>query len=127
MLKTAHDLVEIAKQQICEVAPLEVHPLLHSSMRIIDVREPDEYAAGHLPGAVNIPRGMLEFKVSGEADWQNPEQAVLLYCKTSGHAALATCSLQSLGFTQVRSMAGGFDAWQAAGLPIEKPVLPKFD
>lgn len=127
MLKTAHDLVEIAKQQICEVAPLEVQPLLHSSMRIIDVREPDEYAAGHLPGAVNIPRGMLEFKVSGEADWQNPEQAVLLYCKTSGRATLATCSLQSLGFTQVRSMAGGFDAWQAAGLPIEKPVLPKFD
>lgn len=127
MLKTAHDLVEIAKQQICEVAPLAVQPLLHSSTRIIDVREPDEYAAGHLPGAVNIPRGMLEFKVSGEADWQNPEQAVLLYCKTSGRAALATCALQSLGFTQVRSMAGGFDAWQTAGLPIEKPALPKFD
>jgi rhodanese-related sulfurtransferase len=52
---------------------------------------------------------------------------IVLYCKTSGRAALAACALQDMGYLNVRSIAGGFDAWAAAGKPVVKPVLPTFE
>ena len=91
----------------------------------VDVREPDEFAAGHVPGAVNVPRGMLEFRI---ADLQPDGNApVLVYCKTSGRAALSCQSLASLGYTQLRSVAGGFDQWLAEGFLVEHAVLPSFE
>jgi rhodanese-related sulfurtransferase len=93
---------------------------------VIDVREPDEYAAGHLPGAVNLPRGLLEFKLSGNPALERRDLAVVLYCKTSGRAALSACSMQAMGYLNVVSIAGGYDAWVAAGKPVVKPNLPSF-
>jgi rhodanese-related sulfurtransferase len=62
----------------------------------------------------------------------NPELSardlnIVLYCKTSGRAALAACALQDMGYLQVQSIAGGFDAWAAAGKPVVKPSLPSFE
>lgn len=126
-MKTAHDLVLAAKTQCREVSVTEAQALLLSADAIIDVREADEYAAGHVPGAINIPRGLLEFKLSGTPALDQRDLSVVLYCKTSGRSALAAISMQTMGYLDVVSMAGGFDAWVEAGLPVVKPALPKFD
>ncbi|MFZ9498311.1 MAG: rhodanese-like domain-containing protein, partial [Polynucleobacter sp.] len=64
MFKTAHDLVLEAKQQISEVSTDDALQALVSKPLVLDVREPDEFQQGHLPSAINIPRGMLEFRMS---------------------------------------------------------------
>lgn len=125
MTVTATDLVAEARARIREVAPsaLGAPP---ARATLIDVREPAEFATGHLAGAVNIPRGLLEFQVDAQpavanvtdpalADRQRP---LVVYCRTGGRAALAADSLQRMGFTDVRSLAGGIEAWIAAGQPV---------
>jgi rhodanese-related sulfurtransferase len=94
---------------------------------LIDVREADEYAAGHLPGAMHLSRGMLEFKLSATAALSARNLKVVLYCKTSGRAALAACAMLEMGYLDVKSIAGGYDAWVAAGLPAQRPEVPSFD
>lgn len=126
-MKTAHDLVLAAKLQCREVAIQDAQALLRSADVIIDVREADEYAAGHLAGAINIPRGLLEFKLSGTPALEPRDLNVVLYCKTSGRAALAATTMQSMGYLQVVSIAGGMDAWVQAGMPVVKPVQPLFE
>lgn len=111
---TAQQLVEQAKQQIQEIDVNEAHQQL-ADYHIIDVREPDEYAQGHLPNAINIPRGMLEFKITDNiADKATP---ILVYCKTGGRASLSAQALQTLGYTAVKSIAGGYEAWMGQNLP----------
>ena len=124
---TAHDLVQEAKKRIVEVSPQEAQSLLDSGLLLLDVREPAEYEEGHVPGAINIPRGMLEFKMSQEESLTNRQRPIMLYCKTSGRAALSAVALQTLGFEHVRSISGGFDAWCAAGLPTDKPKALSFE
>ena len=125
-MKTALDLVMAAKAQSREIALAEANAALAAADVVIDVREPDEYAAGHLQGAVNLPRGLLEFKLSGNPALERRDLAVVLYCKTSGRAALAAASMQAMGYLNVVSIAGGYDAWVAAGKPVVKPNLPSF-
>lgn len=126
-MKTAHDLVLAAKSQCREVTIQEAQALLPSADVIIDVREADEYAAGHLAGAINIPRGLLEFKLSGTPALEPRDLNVVLYCKTSGRAALAATTMQSMGYLQVVSIAGGIDAWVQADMPVVRPVQPRFE
>jgi rhodanese-related sulfurtransferase len=90
---------------------------------IIDVREPAEYAAGHIPGAINIPRGVIEFKIwkhVGFPDNTNTGMKTYLYCKSGGRCALATRSLKDLGFTNVIAVDMKFKAWRDAGYPIAR-------
>jgi rhodanese-related sulfurtransferase len=126
-MKSAHDLVVAAKSRVTEVPLAQAEQAILDADLLIDVREADEYAAGHLPGAVHISRGLLEFKLSGTPALAARDQKVVLYCKTSGRAALAACALLDMGYLQVTSLAGGFDAWVAAGKPVHKPVPPSFD
>ena len=115
MAQTAKDLVAAAKKTIKEVTLEEGQAMIQSSL-VLDVREPAEYAAGALPKAVNIPRGVLEFKIGDHPRFKGQQdEAILLYCKTGGRAALATEALIKLGFSKVVSLAGGFDAWQESG------------
>lgn len=119
MPMTAMDLVAAAKQQIREISPAEAGPLLGNA-KVLDVREPAEFAAGKLPGAVNIPRGVLEFQIGnhpGFAGCQNTD--LLVYCLSGGRSALAVETLQKLGYGRAVSLAGGYQAWSDAGLPIE--------
>ena len=96
---------------------------------MIDVREPQEYAGGHIRGAVNIPRGVLEFEImtNPAVDFvtakepQVRDASIYLYCRSGGRSALAAESLERLGFTNVMSVAGGIQAWEAAQLPIQVP------
>jgi rhodanese-related sulfurtransferase len=126
-MKTAHDLVAAAKSRVQEVSTEAAEQAIREADVLVDVREADEYAAGHLAGAVHISRGMLEFRFSGNPALQSRDIKVVLYCKTSGRAALAAAALHDMGYLNVQSIAGGFDAWAAAGKPVAKPEAPSFE
>lgn len=126
-MKTAHDLVAAAKTRIQEVTLADAEQAIREADVLLDVREADEYAAGHLPGAMHASRGMLEFKLSNSPELSSRDLKIVLYCKTSGRAALAACALHDMGYVQVKSISGGFDAWSAAGKPVVKPSLPTFE
>jgi rhodanese-related sulfurtransferase len=126
MAVTPHELVVEAKSQIKEVGAADAQALL-GKRTVIDVREYDEYAAGHLPGAINIPRGVLEFKIGMVPECANKAGSFLVYCRTSGRAALSTVQLQKIGYTDVISMAGGFEVWNNEGRPVEKPEPVNFE
>jgi rhodanese-related sulfurtransferase len=92
---------------------------------IVDVRQEDEYADGFVPGAVNVPRGLIEFriwKLAGFPDKTDMNKQMTLYCLTGGRCALATKSLQDLGFTNVTSVDMKFEDWVKAGYPVAKPA-----
>jgi rhodanese-related sulfurtransferase len=121
MAMTAMDLVAQARQNITEVSISDAHNAPGKAL-ILDVREPGEYAAGCLPGAVNIPRGVLEFKIGAHPDFQERFDAkIIVYCQTGGRSALATEALQKIGYSGAVSMAGGFKAWAENGLPVAQP------
>lgn len=126
-MKTAHDLVVQAKQAVQEISVEQAVAAIQTCDVLIDVREADEYAAGHLPGAIHMSRGMLEFKIAGNPKMQARDLNIVLYCKTSGRAALSAKSLADMGYTHVRSIAGGVDAWVAAGHEVYKPAQPSFE
>ena len=126
-MKTAHDLVAAAKSRVQEVPLAQADQALLRADVLLDVREGDEFASGHLPAAIHVSRGLLEFKLSSTPALTSRDLKVVLYCKTSGRAALAACALQDMGYLQVQSIAGGFDAWVAAGKPVVKPVTPSFE
>ena len=126
-MKTAHDLVAAAKTRVQEISVASADQAIRDADVLVDVRESDEFAAGHLPGAVHISRGMLEFKFSGAPALQPRDIKIVLYCKTSGRAALAAAALHDMGYLNVQSISGGFDAWVAAGKPVAKPESPSFE
>jgi len=126
MAVTPHDLVVEAKSQIKEVTCDDAQILLGKRI-ILDVREYDEFAAGHLPGAINVPRGVLEFKIGMIPEAADKNAPVLLYCRTSGRAALSAVQLQRIGYSDVISMAGGFDQWATEQRPTEKPEPINFE
>jgi rhodanese-related sulfurtransferase len=126
-MKTAHDLVVQAKALTRELPIDQIEPVMREADVVLDVREADEFSAGHVPGAIHASRGMLEFKLSASPDWSRRDLKVVLYCKTSGRAALAAAAMKDMGYLNVTSMAGGFDAWVAAGKPVAKPQQPSFE
>jgi rhodanese-related sulfurtransferase len=129
MPKSLADLVREALAEVREVGPDEVHALLarpdRGGFEILDVREPDEFAAGHLPGARLYPRGFLEVR----ADLAHPKRdawlsasrgrPLVLYCGGGQRSALAAQSLRRMGFTNVASMAEGWTGWTKRGFPTE--------
>ena len=126
-MKTASDLVAAAKTRVQEISIDDAEQAIRDADLLLDVREADEFAAGHMNGAVHISRGMLEFKFSANPALQSRDMKIVLYCKTSGRAALSALALHDLGYLNVQSIAGGIDAWVAAGKPIVKPQLPTFE
>lgn len=126
-MKNAHDLVQDAKLHVQEV-PLDLaEKAIQQADVLIDVREAEEYMAGHISGAVHMSRGVLEFKLSGTPALAARDTRIVLYCKTSGRAALAACALQSMGYLNVQSIAGGFDAWVTAGKSVARAEQPSFE
>jgi rhodanese-related sulfurtransferase len=108
-------LVAEAKKNITEVSPAEAAAKSKSGEAVIvDVREKDEWDEGHIPGAIHISRGTIELDVEEKVPDTNA--LIICHCGGGGRSALATESLQKMGYKNVRSMAGGFKAWKAAGL-----------
>ena len=118
-MSTAADLVSHAKSRIREITPQELSAQL-AKVTVVDVREPDEFLAGHLPGAINIPRGLLEFRVDNHPIVCDRNCTIVLQCQSGGRSALATVVMQELGYKNVVNLAGGIAAWNAAGLPVER-------
>ena len=118
MAKTAMDLVQEAKKLISEVSLEQATSMLDNNSIVLDVRELLEYQTGHIPNAFHISRGMLEFMIANHPEFQDKSISIVVYCKTGGRSALATATLQQLGFTNVHSMLGGFDVWS------EDSVIP---
>lgn len=120
MILNVEQMVGEAKTQIREVDTETALRMIAEDAVVLDVREPSEYAAGSLPRAVNIPRGVLEFSVIDHPALTRREYPILVYCRSGGRSALATRTLQDMGFGQVASLAGGFEAWSAKALPVAR-------
>ena len=123
MAKGMKDFVAEARARVAEVSTEDVATMSDGSILLLDVREPGEFQAGFLPGAVNVPRGMLEAKADPsmpphDARLADREQAIIVYCASGARSLLAASTLLEMGFTNVKSMAGGFSAWQQGGREI---------
>jgi len=119
MSMTPMQLVAEARAQIQEVDPPSAWDSMSNPVQILDVREASEFEAGRIPGAVNIPRGILEFRIGELPDFTNKAAPILIYCRTGGRAALAAVQLSKIGYTNLKSITGGIMAWQTANLPVE--------
>jgi rhodanese-related sulfurtransferase len=119
MARGFEKLVEEAKKKITEISPSEAAAKLEShDAVIVDVREKDEWDEGHIPDAIHISRGTIELDI--EEKLPDTNAMIICHCGGGGRSALAAESLQKMGYQNVRSMAGGFKAWKAAGLPATK-------
>ena len=117
--------VEGARKQVKTIGMEEYRRLVENpgAALIVDVREPHEYAAGHVPGSVNIPRGLLASKiwshVGSPADTEM-DRPIVLQCQSGRRASLAAQSLEDLGFTRTAAVIMNLEDWQKAGHPFIK-------
>src|ERR1700724_4834051 len=119
--KGFQELIGDAKKKITEISPTDAASKTKSSNTVIvDVREKDEWDEQHIPDAVHMSRGMLEFEI--EDKYPDREMTIICHCGGGGRSALAAESLQKMGYKKVRSMARGFKAWKEAGLPTPKQL-----
>jgi molybdopterin/thiamine biosynthesis adenylyltransferase/rhodanese-related sulfurtransferase len=120
MSQSSAELLRQVKSQIDEVDPAEVNELIDEGVAVIDVRETDEVAAGHLPGAKHIPRGYLESRIEGIVP--DRDAHVILYCASGNRSAYAARTLkEDLGYTNVSSMTGGITLWKDRGYEVQVP------
>src|SRR5277367_2281244 len=120
MSQSSAELLRQVKSQIDEVDPAEVNELIDEGVAIIDVRETEEFAAGHLPGAKHVPRSYLETRIEGVVPDRSTQ--VILYCASGNRSAYGARTLeQELGYEHVRSMTGGITLWKDRGYDVEVP------
>lgn len=113
-------LVNDAKTRIDEITPEEVKEKqdTEDDFVLLDVREQDEWKKSHIAGADYLGKGVIEREI--ETEYPNIDEELVLYCGGGFRSALAADNLQKMGYHNVKSMAGGFDSWVEAGLPIVK-------
>ena len=102
----------------CSVSDVRDRQARGEQFLLFDVREESEFAAGHLPGAKSLGKGIIERDI--EALVPDPDTELVLYCGGGFRSALAADNLQKMGYTNVISMDGGYRGWKEAELPIEK-------
>ena len=123
MPKNLGDFIRAARSRIREMDAESARERL-ADLLVIDVREAEEFALGHLPGARCIPRGLLEaaadatYKGRDECLCRAAAREILLYCSTGARSALAAVTLQEMGFERVHSLAGGTELWVAEGYEL---------
>jgi sulfur-carrier protein adenylyltransferase/sulfurtransferase len=116
MAKSGTDLVTEAKQRITEIDPADARAALGSPDTVfVDVREPNEYNLGRVPGALPLPRGTIETRGEGMLP---RDKTIVVYCGGGSRSALAADTLQTMGY-DVRSLRGGYRAWVEGDGPIE--------
>jgi rhodanese-related sulfurtransferase len=116
--KTLRQIIGEAKSQVTEVTVQQIKTDIDSGKEfvLLDVRSPYDYEAGHLPKAVNIPRGDLEFRI-GKL-YPNKDAVMVLYCRLGGASALSAKTLMDMGYKNVKSLKGAFKVWGESGYPI---------
>lgn len=126
--KTLHSMISEALSEVKEVDVNQAEKCIEQGFRVLDVREPGEYTNGTIPGALNIPRGLLEAAADIEFEGANPElrdsrdDNWLIFCQTGGRSALATYTLQQMGFKSVVNVHGGFSTWSQLGKKVVQPA-----
>lgn len=113
-------VAEEARSQVTETSATDVKARLDRRERfhLVDVREDNEWAAGHLPKATHLGKGIIERDV--EKAIPNPAEPIVLYCGGGYRSAMVAVSLAKMGYTNVLSMQGGYGGWTEAGFPVEK-------
>jgi molybdopterin/thiamine biosynthesis adenylyltransferase/rhodanese-related sulfurtransferase len=120
MSPSGAEFISQIKSQIDEVDPSEVHEQLGNGVAIVDVRETEEFAAGHIPGARHVPRSYLESRIEGIVPDRG--QRVILYCASGQRSSLAAHTLSdALGYESVASMTGGITLWKDRGYEVDVP------
>jgi rhodanese-related sulfurtransferase len=113
-------IVNDAKKRVKETSVPDVKRRMEAGekMVVVDVREESEWAAGHLPGAIHVGKGIIERDIEQRV----PETSakIILYCGGGFRSALSADNLQKMGYTNVESMDGGWKGWVAAGYPTMK-------
>jgi rhodanese-related sulfurtransferase len=114
------EIVNDARARIRETNVQAVKPRIdqREKFHLVDVREESEWAAGHLPGAIHLGKGIIERDI--EKAIPDTSAEIVLYCGGGFRSALAADNLQKMGYTNVASMDGGFRAWTEAGFPIAR-------
>ncbi len=116
-------LVEEAKRTVREVSVDDaLLRMRESRATLVDVREESEWEAGHARGAMHLGKGLIERDI--EKAIPDKAKGVILYCGGGFRSALATRSLQEMGYTNVWSLSGGWKAWESGGAPVEKEDEP---
>lgn len=128
---TAAELVASAKAWVQNLDPAQFAERATSpDAVIVDLREADERVQGTIPGAIHVPRGMLEFRADPTSPYHDdrlePGRPVLLHCATGGRSALAAETLRGLGYTDVAHLDGGIAAWCEAGKPVVNAHKPPY-
>lgn len=120
--KTGRDMLIEARKAAEGLDPDQVRKILDSGeeVTLVDVREADEWRAGHLLGAIHLPRGFLELQVDEKLP--DKDAPLILYCGGGNRSALAASTLEELGYTNIRHLGSGFTGWRDAGLEVVKPV-----
>ncbi len=123
MTKSYSDILREARAQVREVSILEVDLQRESKPvpLLVDVRESHEWEAGHLPGAIHVPRGHLESQIENAAP--DRSRPIVVYCASGIRSVFASQTLAEMGYTDVVSMTGGFQGWKSQGLPWETPTI----
>jgi rhodanese-related sulfurtransferase len=124
MATTAMQMVLDAKAQVENISPKDAFDEFKAGKAtLLDVREPVEWES-HIEGAVQVPRGLLEFAADPASPRHkaelDPAGRVIVFCRSGARSALATATLKALGYGNVANLDGGFTAWKEAGLPVSE-------
>src|SRR3984885_7955087 len=120
MSPSGAELLREIKSRVEEIDPSKEHELVDEGVAIIDVRETEEYGAGHLPGAKHVPKSYLESRIEGVVP--DRDAHIVLYCQSGNRSAWAARTLEEdLGYTNVSSMTGGITLWKDRGYEVQVP------
>lgn len=114
------EMVSLAKDHIDEISVGDFHQIFNAEEYVlIDLRTKSEHDGGYIPGSINITRGLLEFQIAKESVWSKAgmyvpgkNDLIIVYCKSGGRAALAAETLARMGYTNVKSIEGGWEKWK---------------
>ena len=115
---TVEDFKTKALKNITQISPVAAKALFDTGVVFVDVREPDEFQAGHIRGAQSIPRGTIEWMVPKKIS-KDKNTSMVVYCEHGSRGALATYTLVQMGYKNVKNLEGGRAAWEKAGFPLE--------
>jgi rhodanese-related sulfurtransferase len=124
------ELVAEVELSVDQITVEELHQYLDTGMiLLIDVREPGEYKPGFIPGSVNIPRGLMEFKIANDQFWEDQflypplkDEPIVLICKKGHRSILAVDAVKKMGFTNVKVLKDGFKKWELT-YPLEQDKI----
>jgi rhodanese-related sulfurtransferase len=120
------ELLDEARSGLERLSPTEAHAAAQAGAALVDIRDPAQAALdGSIPGAVAVPRNVLEWRCAPDSAWRDervsdPARLVIVICDEGYQSSLAAATLTRLGLTRATDVDGGFQAWRAAGLPVER-------